>query len=108
MRCPPLLIPFDILCRKYVGIRPILVEPGIKTGMPILYENPQEVGADRIVNAVSAYEKHKKALIVVDFRDRDNLRLHNSQGRVCGRGYRAWHRDLFSKLFRTGIKVAQG
>ena len=64
---PPLLIPFDILCRKYVGIRPILVEPGIKTGMPILYENPQEVGADRIVNAVSAYEKHKKALIVVDF-----------------------------------------
>ncbi len=38
---PPLLIPFEVLCRKYVGIRPILVEPGIKTGMPILYENPQ-------------------------------------------------------------------
>jgi type III pantothenate kinase len=64
---PPLLIPFDILCRKYVGIRPILVEPGIKTGMPILYENPQEVGADRIVNAVAAYDKYKRALIVVDF-----------------------------------------
>lgn len=64
---PPLLIPFEILCRKYVGIRPILVEPGIKTGMPILYENPQEVGADRIVNAVAGFEKYKKALIIVDF-----------------------------------------
>jgi type III pantothenate kinase len=64
---PPLLIPFEIICRKYVGIRPILVEPGIKTGMPILYENPSELGADRIVNAISGYEKYKRALIIVDF-----------------------------------------
>jgi type III pantothenate kinase len=61
------LIPFEIICRKYVGIRPILVEPGIKTGMPILYENPSELGADRIVNAISGYEKYKRALIIVDF-----------------------------------------
>ena len=64
---PPLLIPFEILCRKYVFVKPIIVEPGIKTGMPIQYENPQEVGADRIVNAVAGYEKFKKALIIVDF-----------------------------------------
>lgn len=64
---PPLLIPFEIVCRKFMGIMPIIVEPGIKTGMPILYENPQEVGADRIVNAVAGYEKYKKALIIVDF-----------------------------------------
>jgi type III pantothenate kinase len=64
---PPMLIPFEIICRKYIGIRPLVVEPGIKTGMPILYENPQEVGADRIVNAVAGYEKYKKALIIVDF-----------------------------------------
>jgi len=64
---PPLLIPFEIVCRKYIGIMPIVVEPGIKTGMPILYENPSELGADRIVNAVAGYEKHKKALIIVDF-----------------------------------------
>jgi len=44
-----------------------LLEPGVKTGMPILYENPQEVGADRIVNAVAGYERMKKALIIVDF-----------------------------------------
>ena len=55
------------MCCKYVGIEPIIVEPGIKTGMPILYENPQEVGADRIVNAVAGYEKYRKALIIVDF-----------------------------------------
>jgi len=64
---PPMLIPFEIICRKYIGIRPLVVEPGIKTGMPILYENPQEVGADRIVNAVAGYEKYRKALIIVDF-----------------------------------------
>jgi type III pantothenate kinase len=64
---PPLLIPFEIIFRKYIGIMPMLVEPGIKTGMPILYENPSELGADRIVNAVAGYEKYRKALIIVDF-----------------------------------------
>ncbi|MCX5813389.1 MAG: type III pantothenate kinase [Proteobacteria bacterium] len=64
---PPLLIPFEIFCGRYMGIKPIVIGPGIKTGMPILYENPQEVGADRIVNAVAGYDKHKTALIIVDF-----------------------------------------
>ncbi|HBE44321.1 MAG TPA: type III pantothenate kinase [Deltaproteobacteria bacterium] len=64
---PPLLIPFEIVCRKYIGIMPIVVEPGIKTGMPILYENPSEVGADRIVNAIAGYEKYKRSLVIVDF-----------------------------------------
>jgi type III pantothenate kinase len=64
---PPLLVSLQMMCCKYVGIEPIIVEPGIKTGMPILYENPQEVGADRIVNAVAGYEKYRKALIIVDF-----------------------------------------
>jgi len=64
---PPLLVPFQSICGKYIGVQPLIVEPGMKTGMPILYENPQEVGADRIVNAVAGYEKHKKALIIVDF-----------------------------------------
>jgi type III pantothenate kinase len=64
---PPLLVPFNSICKKYVDVEPLVVEPGIKTGMPILYDNPQEVGADRIVNAVAGYEKHKKALIIVDF-----------------------------------------
>ena len=45
----------------------MVVGPGIKTGMPVLYENPREVGADRIVNAVAAYERVKGAAVVVDF-----------------------------------------
>ncbi|MBW1973884.1 MAG: type III pantothenate kinase [Deltaproteobacteria bacterium] len=64
---PPLLPIFYLLCKKYFNIKPILVEPGIKTGMPIMYDNPAEVGADRIVNAVAAYEQYKKGIIVVDF-----------------------------------------
>jgi len=64
---PPLLIPFEIVCARYMGIKPLLIGPGVKTGMPILYENPQEVGADRIVNAVAGYDSHSTALIVVDF-----------------------------------------
>jgi type III pantothenate kinase len=53
--------------RRYMKVEPLLVGPGIKTGMPILYENPREVGADRIVNAVAAYEKLGAGCIVVDF-----------------------------------------
>lgn len=49
------------------GFEPLVVGPGIRTGMPILYENPREVGADRIVNAVAAYELIQGAVIVVDF-----------------------------------------
>ena len=54
-------------CERYFQCEPLIVGPGIKTGMPILYENPKEVGADRIVNAVAAYERYAQRLIVVDF-----------------------------------------
>jgi len=64
---PPMQGTLDGLCRSYFKLKPYVVGPGIKTGMPILYDNPKEVGADRIVNAVAAYEKHRRSLIVVDF-----------------------------------------
>jgi type III pantothenate kinase len=64
---PPLNNTVDELCRRYFNLTPLFVGPGIKTGMPILYDNPKEVGADRIVNAVAAYERYKDDLIVVDF-----------------------------------------
>jgi type III pantothenate kinase len=53
--------------RRYLNCDPVFVGPGIKTGMPILYENPHEVGADRIVNAVAALERHGAPVIVLDF-----------------------------------------
>ena len=64
---PPMLTTIVKLCEKYYNISPLVIEPGVKTGMPIYYDNPKEVGADRIVNAVAAYEKYKESLIIVDF-----------------------------------------
>ncbi len=64
---PPMLNTLETLCRQYFKLTPYVVGPGIKTGMPIQYENPREVGADRIVNAVAAYEQCRSSLIVVDF-----------------------------------------
>jgi type III pantothenate kinase len=64
---PPLLSDFKDFCLLYLNREPMVVGPGIETGMPIKYDNPKEVGADRIVNAVAAYQKYKTGLIVVDF-----------------------------------------
>jgi type III pantothenate kinase len=64
---PPLDRTLAEMCERYFGRRPLFVEPGIKTGIRIHYENPQEVGADRIANAVAAFEKYGGPAIVVDF-----------------------------------------
>lgn len=64
---PPIMYSLEHAIRKYVKKDPIIVGPGIKTGLNIRCENPREVGADRIVNAVAAFEKYGGPLIVVDF-----------------------------------------
>ncbi len=64
---PPMLNILEPLCLKYFKIKPMIVGPGIKTGMPIFYDNPKEVGADRIVNAVAAFDKYRQESIIVDF-----------------------------------------
>jgi type III pantothenate kinase len=64
---PALTDPMVQLVKRGFGRDALVVGPGIRTGMSILYENPREVGADRIVNAVAAYERHKGGVIVVDF-----------------------------------------
>src|SRR5438045_1846833 len=64
---PPLDSVLRQVCERYFKTKPLFIEPGVKTGMPVLYENPAEVGADRIVNAVAAFEKHGGPCIVVDF-----------------------------------------
>ena len=64
---PDLTRTFVRMCEVYFGMKPILVEAGIKTGLKIRYENPKELGADRIVNAVSAIEQYGAPLIIVDF-----------------------------------------
>ena len=64
---PPLDSTLRRVCERYFERKPLFIEPGVKTGMPVLYDNPAEVGADRIVNSVAAFEKHGGPCIVVDF-----------------------------------------
>ena len=64
---PPLTPVFQDLSQELLAVRPLVIGPGLKTGMPILYENPQEVGADRVVASVAAFEKYGGPAIVVDF-----------------------------------------
>jgi type III pantothenate kinase len=64
---PPLMFVLESLCLKYLKKTPLIVGPGIKTGLNIRYENPREVGADRIVNSVAAIELYGSPCIVVDF-----------------------------------------
>jgi type III pantothenate kinase len=64
---PPLLQTLVCMVKTYFNVNPIVIEPGIKTGMSILYKDPKEVGADRIVNAVAAFHEYKRSVIVVDF-----------------------------------------
>ncbi len=64
---PPLNAVLEETATKYFGLRPVFLGPGMRTGMAIHYDNPQEVGADRIANAVGAFEKYGGPCIVVDF-----------------------------------------
>jgi type III pantothenate kinase len=64
---PPIMFSLERMCQKYFHIKPLVVGPGIKTGLDIKYENPREVGADRIVNAVAAIHEYGSPLIIVDF-----------------------------------------
>jgi type III pantothenate kinase len=64
---PPLDSTLRRVCERYFERKPLFIEPGVKTGMPVLYDNPAEVGADRIVNSVAAFEKHGGPCVVVDF-----------------------------------------
>lgn len=67
---PPLIVPLCHMCERYFELTPMVVGPGIKSGISLRYDNPREVGADRIVNAVAAFDKYSKKgmpMIIVDF-----------------------------------------
>jgi type III pantothenate kinase len=64
---PPMDTTLREVCEQYFRTKPLFIEPGVKTGMPVHYDNPAEVGADRVVNGVAAYQKFGGPCIVVDF-----------------------------------------
>jgi type III pantothenate kinase len=81
---PPMLYALEEFSKRYFDLKPLFVGPGIKTGMPIFYDNPKEVGADRIVNAVGAYEKYRTSLIIVDFGTATTFDYVSEKGEYLG------------------------
>lgn len=81
---PPMVRTLEMTCSRYFGVTPLVVGPGVRTGMPILVENPREVGADRIVNAVAAFELVQGACIVVDFGTATTFDAVSADGKYLG------------------------
>ncbi|SMO80824.1 type III pantothenate kinase [Melghirimyces algeriensis] len=81
---PPLTHVLKMLIRKYFRVTPVIVGPGVKTGLNIQYENPREVGADRIANAVAALDRYGPPVIVVDFGTATTFCFINEKGHYVG------------------------
>jgi type III pantothenate kinase len=81
---PPLTGTLVQLSREFLGQEPLVVEPGVKTGMPILYEPPGDVGADRIVNGVAAFAAYGGPVIVVDFGTATTFDVVTKRGEYAG------------------------
>lgn len=81
---PSLMLEMEWMTGKYFHCKPLVIEPGIKTGLSIKYENPREVGADRVVNAVAAYHKYGGPLIIIDFGTATTFCVLNAQGEYLG------------------------
>lgn len=81
---PPLIPTFETVCRKYFGLEPMLVGHGLRTGVRILYDNPKQLGADRIIDAVAAIKQYGAPVIVVDFGTATVFDAVNEQGDYLG------------------------
>lgn len=81
---PPLMMTLERVCREYFGLVPMVIGPGIKTGLKIKYENPREVGADRIVNAVAVNEIYGGPAVIVDFGTATTFCALSAKGEYLG------------------------
>lgn len=81
---PPMDSTLREVCERYFHLKPLFVEPGVKTGMPVQYDNPAEVGADRIVNGVAAFEKYGGPCVVVDFGTATTFDAVSKKGEYMG------------------------
>ncbi|MGH9395433.1 MAG: type III pantothenate kinase [Terriglobia bacterium] len=81
---PPLNVLLEEMAAKYLNIKPVFIGPGTRTGMAIHYDNPQEVGADRIANSVAAFEKFGGPCIVVDFGTAITFDVVSTKGEYLG------------------------
>lgn len=81
---PRVTVELREMTQRYFGFEALVLEPGVRTGMPILYDNPKEVGADRIANAVAAYDQYGGPSIVVDFGTANTIEAISEQGEYLG------------------------
>ena len=81
---PPLDPVLRQVCERYFNLHPLFIEPGVKTGMPVHYDNPVEVGADRIVNAVAAFDKYGGPCVIVDFGTATTFDCVSAKGEYLG------------------------
>ena len=81
---PPMDSVLREVCERYFHTKPLFVEPGVKTGMPVLYDNPAEVGADRVVNGVAALDKYGGPCVVVDFGTATTFDAISAKGEYLG------------------------
>ncbi len=102
---PPLTPTIVDLCVRYFGITPMVVGPGVKTGISIKMDNPKEVGADRIVNAVAAFAAHRKACIVVDFGTATTFDYVSGNGEYMGGVIAPGANISAEALFRSASKL---
>ncbi len=81
---PRILANLRDMVERYLPVAPVVIEPGVRTGMPILYDNPKEVGADRIANAIAAYDLYGGPTVVVDFGTGNNFDVISADGEFLG------------------------
>ncbi len=102
---PPLIPILEEMSRKYFSCQPLVVGPGIKTGLPILYRNPAEVGADRIVNAVAGFHKYGGPLIIVDFGTATTFDAISKKGEYLGGAIFPGIQISLEALFKNTAKL---
>lgn len=102
---PPVMPTLEQMARQYFNVDPLIVGPGVKTGMPILYENPREIGADRVVNAVAGYEIYGGPLIIVDFGTATTFCVISAKGEYIGGAITAGIGIATEALFQRAAKL---
>jgi type III pantothenate kinase len=102
---PPLLCSLEKMSKKYFKVSPMIVGPGIKTGLNILMDNPREVGADRIVNAVGAIGLYGGPLIIVDFGTATTFCVISSKGEYLGGAIAPGIQISTEALFQKAAKL---
>ena len=105
---PPVVMIYESFCRKYLNHAPVWIDAKTVTAMPILYGNPSEVGADRIVNAVAAYDKYKTSLIVIDFGTATTFDVISEKGEYLGGGHLAGRDDFIRSPVPESVQTSPG